>query len=86
MRQIRNYKNGKICIRCEKKEIIVLCAQELWVAAHKEKRMGITIRYKGQNDFLPHNTIRYDKAKYRCYSSIHITLVDRGFLSRLENL
>ena len=41
----------RISIRGEKEEIIVLCAQKLWVAAHKEKRMVIAIRYENQNDF-----------------------------------
>ena len=41
----------RISIRGEKEEIIVLCAQKLWVAAHKEKRMVIAIRYENQKDF-----------------------------------
>lgn len=46
-----NRTHRKISIRGEKEEIIVLCAQKLWVAAHKEKRMVIAIRYENQNDF-----------------------------------
>ncbi|KKL09067.1 hypothetical protein LCGC14_2569560, partial [marine sediment metagenome] len=41
----------RISIRGKKEEIIVLCAQKLWVAAHKEKRMVIAIRYEHQKDF-----------------------------------
>ena len=41
----------RISIRGEKEEIIVLCAQKLWVAAHGEKRMVIAIRYENQKDF-----------------------------------
>jgi len=41
----------RISIRGKKEEIIVLCAQKLWVAAHKEKRMVIAIRYENQKDF-----------------------------------
>ena len=46
-----NRTHRRISIRGEKEEIIVLCAQKLWVAAHKEKRMVIAIRYENQNDF-----------------------------------
>jgi hypothetical protein len=41
----------RISIRGEKEEIIVLCAQKLWVAAHREKRMVIAIRYENQKEF-----------------------------------
>lgn len=41
----------RISIRGEKEEIIILCAQKLWVAAHGEKRMVIAIRYENQKDF-----------------------------------
>ncbi len=41
----------KISIRGEKEEIIILCAQKLWVAAHQEKRLVIAIRYENQEDF-----------------------------------
>ena len=41
----------RISIRGEKEEIIVLCAQKVWVAAHNEKRMIIAIKYENQNDF-----------------------------------
>lgn len=41
----------RIPIRDKKEEIIFFCAQKLWVAAHKEKRMVIAIRYENQKDF-----------------------------------
>jgi hypothetical protein len=46
-----NRTHRRIAIRGKKEEIIVLCAQELWVAAHGEKRMVIAIRYETQKDF-----------------------------------
>lgn len=46
-----NRTHQRISIRGEKEEIIVLCAQKLWVAAHGEKRMVIAIRYESQKDF-----------------------------------
>ena len=39
-----NRTHRRVSIRGEKEEIIVLCAQKLWVAAHEEKRMVIAIR------------------------------------------
>ena len=42
----------RISIRGEKEEIIVLCTQKLWIAAHKEKRMIVAIRYENQKDFI----------------------------------
>ncbi|NGX34928.1 MAG: hypothetical protein K1060chlam1_01290, partial [Candidatus Anoxychlamydiales bacterium] len=41
----------RISIRGEKEEIIVLCTQKLWVAAHEEKRIIVAIRYENQKDF-----------------------------------
>lgn len=41
----------RISIRGEKEEIVVLCAQRLWVAAHSEKRMIIALRYENQKEF-----------------------------------
>jgi hypothetical protein len=46
-----NRTHRRVSIRGEKEEIIVLCAQKLWVAAHQEKRMVIAIRYENQKDF-----------------------------------
>jgi hypothetical protein len=46
-----NRTHRRIAIRGEKEEIIVLCAQKLWIAAHGEKRMVIAIRYENQKDF-----------------------------------
>ena len=41
----------RISIRGEKEEIIIFCAQKLWVAGHETKRMVIDIRYENQKDF-----------------------------------
>src|SRR3989337_4538734 len=41
----------RIAIRGGKEEIIVICAQKLWVASHGEKRTVIAIRYEGQKEF-----------------------------------
>jgi len=41
----------RLSIRGGKEEIIVLCAQKLWVAAHGEKRMVIAVRYESQEEF-----------------------------------
>jgi len=41
----------RIAIRGGKEEIIVMCAQKLWVASHREKRTVIAIKYENQKEF-----------------------------------